>query len=193
MNHGVYAIVLAAGSASRYGSTKQLAELGGQSLVARAVATADDACDGRTVAVLGHDAAEIAVELRESAGFIVINEHFEDGLGASIASAIRAIRHVASAVVVMLADQPGITADHLSELLDAWDGDENSIVGTAFGETQGPPALFAAACFDELEALEGDSGGKHLFSDERFKLQTIRFEAAAVNIDTPADLTSLRA
>ena len=95
--------------------------------------------------------------------------------------------------VVMLADQPGITAEHISDLLAAWDGDANAIVATAFGATQGPPALFAAGCFDDLEALQGDSGGKHLFTDQRFTVKTIRFEPAALDIDTPDDLTSLRA
>ncbi|MEJ2128626.1 MAG: NTP transferase domain-containing protein, partial [Woeseiaceae bacterium] len=110
MEDAAYAIVLAAGSASRYGSTKQLAKIDGSSLVARTIAAANDALGGRTVVVLGHDAADIADEIQEMAGFVVINERFEDGLGTSIARAIKAVRHVASAAVVMLADQPGITA-----------------------------------------------------------------------------------
>jgi len=188
MNRTAYAIVLAAGSASRYGSTKQLAELDGTSLIARAVATANEACEGRTVVVLGHDAAAVAAELQGANGFVVVNERHGDGLGTSLAGAIKAVRHVASAVVVMLADQPGITAMHISELLGAWDGDAGAIVATAFGETQGPPALFAADCFDDLEALQGDSGGKHLFGDERFRFRKIVFEPAALDIDTPDDL-----
>jgi molybdenum cofactor cytidylyltransferase len=190
MEDAAYAIVLAAGSASRYGSTKQLAKIDGSSLVARTIAAANDALGGRTVVVLGHDAAAIADEIQEMAGFVVVNERFEDGLGTSIARAIKAVRHVASAAVVMLADQPGITASHISGLVEAWGGRASAIVATEFGETQGPPALFAADCFDDLETLRGDAGGKHLFADERFDVTSIVFEPAALDIDTPDDLAS---
>jgi molybdenum cofactor cytidylyltransferase len=192
MQHSVYTIILAAGSASRFGSTKQLAVVDGQALVSRAVTVANDACDGRSVVVVGHDAVAVAEEVRASAGFIVVNDHHSSGLGTSLARAVRSIRHVASAVVVMLADQPGINTQHLASLIDTWSGDADEIIATVFGETQGPPVLFPSMCFDDLQDLSGDAGGKHLFDDKRFRLRTIEFAPAELDIDTAADLESLR-
>jgi CTP:molybdopterin cytidylyltransferase MocA len=88
----------------------------------------------------------------------------------------------------MLADQPLITAGHLRALIDNWSGADDEIVATSFAESVGPPVLFPRACFDDIAMLEGDSGGKQLLHDERFRLATIQFEAAALDVDTPEDL-----
>jgi molybdenum cofactor cytidylyltransferase len=191
MTSNVFAIVLAAGSASRFGSTKQLAEFEGLSLVARAVKTANEAVANRTVVVVGHDAGAVATELQSTEGFMIVNDRHAEGLGTSLSRAVAAVRHVASAIVVLLADQPRIDSQHLQELISAWNGDEHQIVATAFSATQGPPVLFPAACFDDLQGLKGDAGGKHLFGDARFQMTTVAFEPAALDIDTPADLTQI--
>jgi molybdenum cofactor cytidylyltransferase len=191
MTSEVYAAVLAAGSASRFGSTKQLAELNGASLVARAVETANNVCADKTVVVVGHDAGAVTGELQSTAGFVIVNDHHAEGLGTSLARAVTAVSHVASAIIVLLADQPGITSQHLNNLIDAWSGDGRDIVATAFADTQGPPVLFPSGCFDDLQGLQGDAGGKHLFNDSRFQLTTIAFEPAALDIDTPEDLRQI--
>jgi len=91
----------------------------------------------------------------------------------------------------MLADQPLITAKHLQHLRDSWSGADNEIVVTEFGGTAGPPVLFPRACFNDLATLQGETGGRHLLSDERFTVRKIGFEPASVDIDTPAALDEL--
>lgn len=188
----VYAVVLAAGSASRFGATKQLADFDGQSLVQRAMQTANDACGDHSMLIVGHDRLAVTASCCNSQGFIAVNNDYADGLGTSLASAVRSLRHVADAVIVLLADQPLVSTQHVQSLASAWSGSENEIVATAFGETVGPPVLFPSACFDDLAALTGDTGGRHLFEDPRFQLQTLEFEAAAIDVDTLQDLQSLR-
>jgi len=188
MTSKVYAVILAAGSASRFGSTKQLAEIDGMSLVARATTTANKVCADRTVVVVGHDAGAVTEELQGTRGFVIVNDGYSEGLGTSLARAVTAISHVASAVIVILADQPNISSQHLENLIGAWNDGDYDIVTTTFSGTQGPPVLFSSACFDELQNLSGDAGGKHLFKDDRFGLQTIEFEPAAIDVDTKKDL-----
>jgi len=184
----VFAIVLAAGSASRFGSTKQLAEIDGMPLVQRASAMAAEACGVNTALVVGHDWQAVTTAGGPIQGFLVVNENHADGLGTSLAQAVRSVRHVAHAVVVLLADQAMITAQHVQALRDAWSGASNEIVATAYSGTTGAPVLFPGACFDELAALQGDAGGRHLLKDNRFVVKTVLFEPAAVDVDTPADL-----
>ena len=193
MTSEVYAAILAAGSASRFGSTKQLAEIDGTTLVVRATTIANNVCADRTVVVAGHDAADVTEVLQGTQGFVVVNDGFAEGLGTSLARAVASVSHVASAVIVMLADQPGINAHHLENLIDAWNDGDYDIVTTTFADTQGPPVLFSSTCFDELRHLSGDAGGKHLFRDPRYRTETIVFEPAALDIDTEEDLESLRA
>ena len=187
----ICALVLAAGNASRFGRTKQLEEFDRIPLVRRAVRVAEAACGSRFALVVGHDWQRVGRLGLGAGGFLIRNEGFEKGLGTSLALGVRAVRHAADAILVILADQPLVEADHANALIAAWSGADNEIIATAYADTAGPPVLFPSGCFDELAKLEGDSGGKHLLADPRFMTRTIRFEAAAIDIDTPDDLARL--
>ncbi len=186
--HGIYAIVLAAGSATRFGSSKQLVEWNGEVLVRRAVTVATRSCGARSILVLGHDWNAVRIVCRPFAGCFVVNENHATGLGSSLALAVRSIRHAATAIIVLLADQPMVTADHVAALIEKWSGDEHEIVASAYAQTGGVPALFAKGSFEKLIALTGDQGARSLLRDPEFQVQHIRFEDAATDIDTVADL-----
>jgi CTP:molybdopterin cytidylyltransferase MocA len=47
-------------------------------------------------------------------------------------------------------------------------------------------------CFGDLAAMAADNGAQTLFNDQRFLVQSVRFEDAAVDIDTKEDLSSLQ-
>ncbi len=153
--------------------------------------TATVACGSRVVTVVGHDWATVLRLVNSDSGFVVVNEDYENGLGTSIAAAARACQKYADAILLILADQPLVTVEHLQVLINSWSGADNEIVATAFFDTQGPPVLFPRGAFLALCSLTGDQGARALFHDNRFSLKTVRFEAAAVDIDTPADLAAL--
>lgn len=187
----VFAAILAAGRASRFGSTKLAAELDGVPLARKAVVTAAEACGNRLITVLGHDWPTVLGLLPSDSGFVVLNEDYEQGLGTSIAAAARACPEHADALLLLLADQPLVTAQHLQALIDSWSGAENEIVASSYAGTQGPPVLFARNALQELPKLTGDQGARELLHDCRFSVQTIQFEPAATDIDTPADLAAI--
>jgi len=187
----VFGIVLAAGAASRYGSTKQLATIDGVTLVHRTCDVAAEVCKSNTVLVVGHDWQAVSDACGLADGFMVVNQEYDSGLGTSIAHAVRSVQHVAAAIVVLLADQVLISSEHLRALVAAWDGAHDQIVATGYADTVGAPVLFPSGCFADLAQLEGDSGGRQLLSDERFHVTKIAFEAAAVDIDTPDDLMQI--
>lgn len=187
-HESVFAIVLAAGAASRFGGTKQLAELHGVPLVRRACKLASSCCQARSVLVAGHDWRAVADACAPLPGFLIVNDNYTDGIGSSIALAVTAIDHAARAVLILLADQPMISAAHLHALIDAWSGGEQEIVTTSYAGVNGVPALFARGCFASLAALRGDQGARALLGDPRFNLRTIALEEAAIDIDTVDDL-----
>ena len=187
----IYAIVLAAGSATRFGSSKQLAEWNGETLVRRASAVAAKSCGTRTILVTGHDWNAVCSACKPLSGCFVINETHAAGIGTSLALAVRSIRHVASAVIVLLADQPMVSAEHVSNLIEQWSGDEREIVASAYANTCGVPALFASGSFEKLSTLSGDQGARHLLDDPEFEVRYVDFEDAATDIDTVADLARL--
>ncbi|MEO1203473.1 MAG: nucleotidyltransferase family protein [Pseudomonadota bacterium] len=181
----VYAVVLAAGAASRYGSTKQLAMLGGETLVHRAARLARQLCGERSLLVVGHDAAEVYRAAQDGCQFLAVNERFADGLGSSLSLAARVLTGAADAFVLLLADQPRVTIEHLEALIERWDGAGRSIVATAYNGTLGAPALLPAGLFSEIAALKGDRGARALFDAPDVDVLGLSFEAAAIDVDTP--------
>ena len=184
----VFALVLAAGTSTRFGATKQTVEVDGVPLAKLAFCAATGACGERTILVTGHDWQAVANACAPLAGFLVHNDDFGTGLGGSIALGVRCVRHAADAVLVILADQPRITAAHIDALIDTWSGNDDEIVATAFAGTAGPPVLFPRAAFSDLATLTGDTGARRLLSNPRYTVRTVPFEPAALDVDTPADL-----
>jgi CTP:molybdopterin cytidylyltransferase MocA len=189
--HAVFAIVLAAGRSQRFGRSKLLERVEGEPLVHRAAYLAREACGDCSILVAGHERAAVTAAAGEAAQFIVVNDRYQEGIGGSIALAARAISHAADAVLLLLADQPLVTAQHLRALITEWNGADNVITATAFSGTTGPPVLFPRSAFEALGELTGDQGAKSLLQSPDFDVRTVPFDDAAIDIDTPADLQKL--
>jgi len=188
----VFAAVLAAGSSQRFGRSKLLEVLGGEPLVRRAAALARSVCGERSILITGHDSAAVWAAAGDAARFVIVNDRHQRGIGGSIALAANAVSHTADALLLLFADQPLVTAQHLAALVDRWSGAPNEIVATAFAGTVGPPVLFPSGALEALGELRGDQGAKRVLQDPAFDLETVMFEDAAIDIDVPADLQKLR-
>ncbi len=189
--HRCFAVVLAAGRSQRFGVTKQLLEIDGVPLVRKAAMLARAVCGDRTLLVAGHDWHEVVAAAEQQCEFVAINEDYVDGIGSSIACATRSLAQSANSLLILLADQPLITVDHLNALLSAWSGDDDAIVATAFAGVQGPPVLMPRAAFADLVRLDGDSGARKLLDSPNYRVTTVWFDPAAVDIDSPEDLKHL--
>jgi len=188
----VFAAVLAAGGSQRFGRSKMLESIHGETLVRRATSLAREVCGNCSILVAGHEATAVTAAAGNAPHFVIVNDRYEEGIGGSIALAARAVSHVADALLLLLADQPLVTAQHLKALVSAWNGADDVIVATAFSATMGPPVLFPHGTFDALGKFTGDQGAKSLLQSSRFDVRTIPFEDASIDIDTPADLQKLR-
>ena len=184
----LYAVVLAAGTGSRFGSTKQLATFAGKPLVARAVRTAEGICGPRTLLVAGNDWKEVAAACEPLEGFMILNPRFADGIASSLTQGIRSVYDIADGVLLLLADQPLITAEHLKTMVAAWQSSPDSICASAYADTTGPPVILPRRYFADLLQLRGDRGAKALIDKNRDHVITIRLEDAAIDIDRPEDL-----
>lgn len=189
--NSLYAVVLAAGEASRFGSTKQLTIFRGLPLVTGAVRAAESICGPRSLLVAGKDWKKVAAACEPQQGFMILNPRFAEGLATSLAGGIRSIRDVADGALLILADQPLITSHHLESLVDAWNSSPDSICATAYADTVGPPVIFPRRFFTDLLELTGDRGAKAVINMNRKNVVTIHLEDAAVDIDRPEDLTKL--
>ncbi len=188
---GVTVLVLAAGNARRFGANKLLQPLGDEALLRHALSAANGVFPGRVTLVTGEDADRVAAAAGDLTASVVFNPDYVSGIGTSIAAGARACHTESDALVVMLADQPLITADHLRSLAAHWNGRPEGIVASAYSGTLGPPALFGKEHFDALSSLSGDRGARAVIEANAQSVVAVAFEPASIDIDTPADLEAV--
>ena len=187
----IFAIVLAAGASTRFGRTKQLEPFEGVSLAAGAMRKAESVCGVRSVLVTGKDWKAVAETCAPLAGYFVINNDYEQGLASSIVCGVRSVAENADAILLMLADLPLVTTEHLENLVKTWTESPRSIIASAFEDTLGPPIVFPKSDFDELLKLKGDRGARPVIDANRDRVQAIACEEAAFDIDRPEDLAGI--
>lgn len=186
-----YAVILAAGTSSRFGSTKQLAELNGVSMIRRAAEVSSEACGDRVIVIAGADWRNVTRSAASACKYFAMNELFAEGVGTSISLGARLCAQRADAMLVILADQPLLTSTHLNKLISTWSRTSNEIVASAYAGVIGPPVLFPRLAFPLLCELSGDMGARELLHDSSFRTVTVPFEDGAVDIDTVADFHSI--
>jgi molybdenum cofactor cytidylyltransferase len=152
----VTGLVLAAGGSQRLGAPKQLLPYKEKTLLDHVLNTAR-ACDfDQLVCVIGGSAQEIRERVDLSNVEVVENQHFGEGCSSSIAAALTAVDPKADVLVLMLGDQPGVTAQTLTTLL-AGRG-EAPLAACAYEDGRGHPLAFARSTFAQLQQLHGDKG-----------------------------------
>jgi molybdenum cofactor cytidylyltransferase len=182
-------IVLAAGTSSRFGATKQLTALHGIPLAQYSVNAAAAAGLDEILVVTGHDAeaVEAALALPPNGRF-VRNTAYRDGQAASLAAAFHDIAEDSEAAVVLLADQPGIPVEVIRRLVDRFLATRRQIVRATYRNGPGP-ALLSREIYAEAGHLRGDVGAKVLIASHPEWVEEVAIDAEAPrDVDTPEDL-----
>jgi molybdenum cofactor cytidylyltransferase len=137
---------------------------------------------------------------REIAGLPVqsiVNERWAEGLGSSIRAGLEALERcdregAAEAVVLMLCDQPFVTAAVINALVTAYRSSGKGIIASEYGGTTGVPALFRRDYFGELAALSGTAGAKQIVAAHASEVVRVPFPQGTIDIDTPEDYLQLQ-
>lgn len=150
----VAGLVLAAGGSSRLGQPKQLLPFGGSTLLDHVLSAARHCPFDQLLCVIGSGGSDVR-ELVEFSGVQVVeNEAFGAGCSSSIAAALGAVDERADVLVLMLGDQPGVSAATVEKLL-AGRG-EGPLAACAYTDGRGHPLAFGRQMFGELAELYGD-------------------------------------
>ncbi len=182
-------VVLAAGSSTRFGSPKQLAEWEGEPLVRRAAKAALKSDAAIVIVVVGTGENEITSALAGLDVLIEVNESWEEGMASSIRKGVQALPEEAGRLVILATDQPLITGHDISSLIECMDSTGQPIVAAAYDGILGVPAAFSSELFPELLNLRGDSGARSLIRNRR-GVASVPMPTASVDIDVPGDLNS---
>ena len=190
------AVILAAGESSRFGRPKQLVQFRGKSLVRRAVDAAKDANCSAIVVVLGSKREQIERELKETDAIVAENKDWRRGIGSSIRVGVESAVSQApdvEAIVLLTCDQPSLKTDTIERLIATREKTKKAIVASSYSETLGVPALFDRSCFQELLALDDETGAKVIILSNRERVAELLFPEGKIDIDTAADYKNLTA
>jgi molybdenum cofactor cytidylyltransferase len=190
--YSLHILILAAGASTRLGQPKQLVRLDGRPLLHTMVSHAVAVAGHAVTVVVGAHAQQLALLLKHSPASVIVNRHWEEGLGASIRCGVAALPPACDAVLLMLADQVGVTSDDLKRLVSAWKGQDSAVVASLYSGTVGVPAIFPRWCFSDLGALRGDVGARRVLQRYSDRLTRVPMPNAAMDLDTPEQLEELR-
>jgi len=152
----VAGLVLAAGGSKRLRQPKQLLRFGSSTLLGHVLDTARACRFDQTLCVLGGGARGIRAAVDFSRVEVVENREFGEGCSSSIAAALGAVDPRADALVLMLGDQPGVTADTVAALLAG--RPDAPLAVCAYDDGRGHPLAFSRGMFEALSNLHGDKG-----------------------------------
>ncbi|GAB2175187.1 NTP transferase domain-containing protein [Dongia sp. agr-C8] len=184
----VAAVILAAGRSSRMGRNKLLLDLEGKPILCHAVDQALGAGLSEIVVVSGHQASKVREALGDRAVKVVEAREHKLGMSASLKAGIRALGPKTDAALVMLGDMPQVSAPLIRRLVAVYNPLEGrSIVVPTVDGKRGNPVLFDRRYFEEMLALEGDVGARHLIGAHDDQVAELSVDDAAVftDVDTP--------
>lgn len=185
------AIVLAAGTSSRFPGHKLLCTIGGKTLLRHTVERVLACGEIETCSVVVRKSQRaiiqavegLPIELALVDGTVAHSESLKAGLG-SLPTGMRR-------VLVALGDQPAST-DLLTRVMrEAIRSDRDVLVPTYLGQ-RGNPVVFRSEFIPKLYRLSGDSGARSLLN--RFPDDVLELELGAVrppDLDSEADLRSV--
>lgn len=190
-------IILAAGASSRMGRPKLLLTYGSRTFMRHAAETAVASICRPILAVLGAYTDLLKREIEGLPVRSVINERWADGMGSSIQVGVETLNACdradsTEALVLMLCDQPYVTAAVINDLVTAYHRNGKGIVVSEYDGTLGVPALFRREYFAELATIRAAAGAKQIIAAHASDVVPVPFPGGMTDIDTPEDYRELQ-
>lgn len=188
MNIGI--IILAAGSSSRMGQSKQLLPVDGMPLLIRTVNIARQLQPGHTVVVLGANDKEHATILQSANVQTIVNHEWQNGMGSSLKTGLRHLLLLSPAIdaaIILVCDQPAVTTVYLESIVQHYKSSNKAIVASFYAGAPGVPALFDKTIFPDLLKMDDAHGAKKIIRKYIASAELIQFPEGSIDLDTPED------
>lgn len=198
----IVAVVLAAGESRRFGADKLLqpVELGGVTLPLAAHCLRQWlGLFWRVTVVVRPQAESLRLAIESTVGMAgsaaihwVECADAAQGMGHSLAAGVRA-NAAAGGWLIGLGDMPAVPAAAIAGVRDALTAGATLAAPFCAGR-RGHPVGFAAGYRDELLALQGDAGARHLLKRDAGQITRVEADHDGIlaDIDHPSDLQQLK-
>jgi molybdenum cofactor cytidylyltransferase len=188
----VTGLVLGAGGSQRLGRPKQLLPYREGTLLGHVVDVARTCSFDQLVVALGGAAEEVRANVDLDGAAVVVNDAYGTGCSSSIAAALRTVDPRCDVLVLMLGDQPGVTAATVAALR-AGRGDAPLAV-CRYDDGRGHPIAFAQRTFSALADLHGDKGVWRLLDQRANEVVEVTVDGAIpLDVDTEEDYAAVLA
>jgi molybdenum cofactor cytidylyltransferase len=181
-------VLLAAGSSSRMGRSKQLLNIHGKSLLSISLEAATNSNAIETVVVLGaNEEAHRKVVSNFQETSVIANPAWENGMGNSLKTGLNFLLSKAPSiegVIIMVCDQPLITEHQINKIIEEHIKSSKPIIASNYAGTAGVPVLFAKSYFEKLLDLKDDQGAKILIRKNSSDVTLVDFPDGAIDLDT---------
>ena len=185
-------LILAAGSASRMGSIKQLLPYKKSTLLNIVINNALASKADRVYCVLGATSESIKKEIQVNNVVFIYNPNWQKGLSSSIVTGIKYLQNLnkpIEAVLILLADQANVNPNYINKLIELYEQNTQKIVASFYDDIKGVPAIFPSNSFNNLLKLKGDKGAKTFLNSSNKNVITpvLKYSHILNDIDTPED------
>jgi molybdenum cofactor cytidylyltransferase len=188
----VTGLVLGAGGSQRLGRPKQLLPYRDGTLLGHVVAVARTCPFHQLVLALGGAAEEVREHVDVQGADVVVNDAYGEGCSSSIAAALRAVDPRCAVLVLMLGDQPGVTAATVAALLA--DRGDAPLAVCRYDDGRGHPIAFARETFGALADLHGDKGVWRLLDQRAADVTEVPIDGPIpLDVDTQEDYAAVLA
>jgi molybdenum cofactor cytidylyltransferase len=191
------AIVLAAGSSSRMGGGrhKLLLPLDGRPVLTHVIDALLASQARPLVIVLGHQADQVRahIEALHPDSILVENPAYLQGMSTSMRLGLQLLlsdgykknrsSYAVDSALIVLGDQPMITARVIDSLITSYRATGKRIVAPLYAGKRGSPVLFDASLFPELLEVTGDEGGRTVLEHHRQEVELVEMGDAVTNYD----------
>ncbi|NIW24472.1 MAG: NTP transferase domain-containing protein [Gammaproteobacteria bacterium] len=191
---GLWTVILSAGGSSRLGRPKQLLRRRGKTLLRSTAAIAQAVTPGRIVVVVGAYPFRMRAALRNCGTGIhtATNARWREGMAGSLRQGLGALPSNATAALILLTDQPLVTASDLERLIAAWARQPQRAAASRYAGHLGIPAILPRRFWRDAKRASGDVGAREILRRPGARITTVLMPTASVDIDTEQDLDALR-
>jgi len=186
------AIILAAGKSNRFeGGQKVLLDWFGEPFVRQIARTSLEAHLSPVIVIAGKEYDNVKQALAGLPVSVLENNEWETGQSSSIQTGMNHLPDRVRSVIFLLADQPQVSPTMLSALVERHRQTVSPIVAPLVEDRRANPVLFDRVTFDHLMALQGDTGGRAIFSKYQVDYLPWLDRVMLFDVDTQADYARL--
>ncbi len=187
----VAAIVLAAGVGARCGRNKLLVDINGEPLFLKALQAAVKSEASPVFLVTGYQAEMLDEYLDKIDVNVLYNSGFRSGVRTSISLGIKSVPSFCDGAILIPADMPNITVDHINNMIKNFEkGKDKQVVISMFEGKKVNPIIWSKELFEFADVVPENADLRPVFVEfaDYTKIVEIKDKKETLDITYPLDL-----